>query len=222
MSVKIGLIHTTSNSMQPINEAFKEYAPGVGVLNFLDEGLMEEINKQPKITAKMLRQLMSMMDKAEKSGVDGILLACSAFSPYAEDLQKVFSVPVLSADMSMLTQAIELGTRIGVIATVGAAGPTTTQLLEEIAKGNNKKIEIQTHVITEAFVALKAGDVKQHNQLIQDKILELALDNDVIVLAQMSMTRAAKDLKNLSKPVLTSPEISVKAILAQVAQQARA
>ncbi len=218
MSIKIGLIHTTINSMQPIIESCREYAPEITVLNFLDEGLMEQINKHGGITPEMIRQLINLIDKAEKSNVDGILLACSAFSPYVADIKKLFAVPVLSADISMLEQAVEMAGRIGIIATVGAAGPTTTCLLKEIAEGRNKKVEIHTAVITEAFTALKNGDTARHDKLIQTKIFELSADCDVIVLAQMSMTRALKNLRQISKPVLTSPEISVKAILAQVAQ----
>ncbi|SDF61088.1 aspartate/glutamate racemase family protein [Sporomusa acidovorans] len=216
MSIKIGLIHTTVNSIQPINEAFNEHAPDVKVLNFLDEGLMEEINNSPAITPSMVRKLTHMMDRAENSGVNGILLACTVFSPYVKDIEKLFAVPVLSADISMLEHAIQLGNKIGVIATVATAGPTTEGLLKEIAQQTNKKVDVYTHIITEAFSALKSGNAAKHNELIQNKIHELTEYCDAVILAQMSMTRAVKGLDKISKPVLTSPEISVKAMLARI------
>lgn len=218
MSIKIGLIHTTSNSMQPINDAFRELAPEVKVLNFLDEGLMEDINKRNNITPDMIRQLVDIMNKVEKSGVDGILLACSAFSPHVEDISSLFAVPVVSADISMLEQAIQMGENIGVIATVGAAGPTTERLLKELAVKQSKNIMVNTQVLTEAFSALKSGDIEKHNKLIQEKILELSAYCDVILLAQMSMTRAIEDFGPITTPLLTSPQISVQAILAEVSK----
>lgn len=214
--IKIGLIHTTVNSIQPINEAFHETAPEVKVLNFLDEGLMEEINKNTGITPAMVRRLLALLDNAEKAGVNGILLACSAFSPYAEDLRKLMAVPVLSADIAMLEKAVQMGEKIGVIATLGAAGPTTEGLLKKIADQQQKKIAINTQVLTEAFTALKQGNADLHNKMIQQKVTELAAESDVVLLAQMSMTRAIKSLGPVRVPLLTSPEISVKAILAEI------
>jgi Asp/Glu/hydantoin racemase len=207
------------NSVQPILEAFHSHAPEVEVLNFVDEGLVGELNRKNGVTPGMIRRLIKLMDQAEKSEVDGILLACSAFSPFVADIAKVFSVPVLSADISMLEHAVSMAETIGVIATVSAAGPTTTSLLKEISKQRDKKIEVHTEIITEAFLALKSGDVAKHNELIHNKISDLSCYCDVVVLAQMSMTRAVVDLKEISKPILTSPAISVRAILSQVARK---
>jgi Asp/Glu/hydantoin racemase len=212
----IGLIHATLNSVQPILEAFKQNAPEIKLLNFMDEGLIDELNQTNIVTDGMVEQLASLMKRAESRGVDGILLTCSSFSPYVEAIKERFSVPVLSADIAMLEYAVDISDRIGVIATVGAAGPTTTKLLKHISEGNNKEVEIETHVLTEAFTALQQGDSQKHNQLIREKIMELSNTSDVIVLAQMSMCRALKDWDGAPKPILTSPDISIRKMLSQI------
>jgi Asp/Glu/hydantoin racemase len=212
----IGLVHATMNSVQPILEAFKENAPEVKLLNFMDEGLIDELNQTNIVTERMIEQLVFLIKRAESRGVDGILLTCSSFSPYVEGIKGQFSVPVLSADIAMLEQAIELSDRIGVIATVGAAGPTTTKLLKEISEKKNREVEIKTHVLTEAFTALQKGDISKHNQLIREKVIELSEISDVIILAQMSMCRAVKDWNDSPKPVLTSPESSIRKILSKI------
>lgn len=212
----IGLIHATMNSVQPILEAFKQNAPEIKLLNFMDEGLIDELNQTNIVTDSMVEQLASLMKRAESRGVDGILLTCSSFSPYVEAIKDQFSVPVLSADIAMLEYAVGTSDRIGVIATVGAAGPTTTKLLKEISGKNNRKVEIETHVLTGAFSALQQGDTLKHNQLIREKIIELSKTSEVIVLAQMSMCRALKDWDEAPKPVLTSPDISIRKILSEI------
>jgi Asp/Glu/hydantoin racemase len=212
----IGLVHATMNSVQPILEAFKENAPEIKLLNFMDEGLIDELNQTNIVTERMIEQLVLLMIRAESSGVDGILLTCSSFSPYVEGIKDQFSVPVLSADIAMLEQAIEISDRIGVIATVGAAGPTTTKLLKEISEKKQRKIEIEAHVITEAFTSLQQGDISKHNQLIREKIIDLSKTSDVIILAQMSMCRAIKDWNESPKPVLTSPDSSIRKILSRI------
>ncbi len=217
--IKIGLVHATMNSVQPILEAFKQKAPEVKVLNFMDEGLIDELNRTGNVSDEMVAQLVSLMKRAENSGVDGILLTCSSFSPYVEGVKSQFSIPVLSADIAMLEHAISISDRIGVIATVGAAGPTTTKLLKEISDKQNKKVDINTHMLTEAFTALQKGDTDKHNQLIRDKISELSKTSDVIILAQMSMCRALKGWDESPKPVLTSPDIAINKILCEISER---
>lgn len=217
--MKIGLVHTTVNSIQPINDAFKQYVSDVKVMNFLDEGLMEDINSKGKVTPSMIRQLLQLIDRAEKSGAEGVLLNCSIFSPFVEDIQNVCDIPVLSADIAMLEYAVETARNIVVIATVEAAGPTTTKLLQEIAARERKDVTVQTKVISEAFLALKDGDVKKHNQLIKESIVEADQECDVIILAQMSMVRVLSEVSEIRTPILTSPAISAKAIMDKVMQR---
>ncbi len=212
--IRIGLIHATMNSVQPIHAAFREQAPHVTLLNFMDEGLIFELNETGVITPAMIRRLIALIERAEESGVDGILLTCSSFSPYVSQIKKLFSTPVVSADTSMLEHSVEVAERIGVIATVGTAGPITTQQLKEIAALQGKSIEVQTEVITDAFFALQNGDPATHDERIHQKIEELSESCDVILLAQMSMARALRTMnKEMTKPVLTSPETSIRTIL---------
>src|SRR5690606_3605132 len=109
-----------------------------------------------------------------------------------------------------------LGSRIGVIATVEAAGPTTLELLNQAAAAADRTVTTQLALIPEAFAALRAGDVAQHDRLIADQAAALAPTNDVLVLAQISMARAAPALANLPVPVLTSPAAGIDALLARL------
>ncbi|PFB04605.1 Asp/Glu/hydantoin racemase [Priestia megaterium] len=215
---RVGLIHATMNSVQPILKAFSDYAPHITLKNFMDESLIFELNETGIVTKDMKRRLLNLVEKAVKSEVDGVLLTCSSFTPVVAEISHLFDVPILSADLSMLEKAVDMGSQIGVIATVEAAGPTTTRLLEGVAKERGKNVKINTKVIMEAFQALQNGDRHKHDELIQKEILMLSEDCDVIILAQFSMARALETLGTASKPVLTSPEISVKAIVDRVSK----
>lgn len=215
---RIGLIHATMNSVQPILNAFQVQAPEVTLVNFMDESLIFELNETGIVTKDMKRRVLNLIEKAVKSEVDGVLLTCSSFTPVVAEISHLFDVPILSADLSMLEKAVDMGSQIGVIATVEAAGPTTTRLLEGVAKERNKNVRIDTKVIAEAFQALQNGDRHKHDELIHKEILRLSDDSDVIILAQFSMARALETLGTASKPVLTSPEISVKAIVDRVSK----
>ncbi|MGM7719823.1 aspartate/glutamate racemase family protein [Metabacillus sp. Hm71] len=216
---KIGLIHATMNSVQPILEAFQVHAPQVTLVNFMDESLIFELNETGIVTKSMARRLLNLAEKAAMSGVDGILLTCSSFTPVVADISHLFDVPLLSADLSMLEKAVEIGHRIGVIATVEAAGPTTTTLLKEISSKKQKDIMIKTVMIPEAFYALQNGDRTKHDELIHQKVRELSIDCDTILFAQFSMARALETLDIKTSTILTSPEISVKSIVAEITKR---
>ncbi|HZG72006.1 MAG TPA: aspartate/glutamate racemase family protein, partial [Chondromyces sp.] len=218
---KIGLVHATMNSVQPILDAFQVHAPQVTLLNFMDESLIFELNEIGRVTKDMKRRLFHLVEKAANSGVDGILLTCSSFTPIVAEISHLFDIPLLSADLSMLEKAVDMGTRIGVIATVEAAGPTTTRLLEKISLDKKKEITIKTVVIPEAFKALQNGNRAKHDEFIYQKVQQLTIDCDVILFAQFSMARALKTLAATATPILTSPEISVKLIIDEISKKGK-
>lgn len=213
MSIKIGLVHATMNSVQPILHAFHTHHPSVDLINVMDEGLIWELNETNEITQDMTRRLIDIASKAETAGADAILLTCSSFSPNVEGFKHLFSVPIISSDESMLNEAVKIGGKIGVIATVAKAGPTTTNLLYETAEKQGKEIEVETVVITEAFQALQKGDQAKHDEMIHAEIDKLSSHCDVVLLAQYSMARAMDSYERGETPILTGPEVSANAVV---------
>lgn len=190
MSKRVGLVHATLNALQPMTEAFQQYAPAIQTLHFLDEGLIADLNAAGKVTRPLIRRFIRLVEKAEEAGVDGVLLSCSSFTPYTPLINQLFDFPIVSIDFAMLEEAVQIGTKIGVIATVVTAAPITKQILEEIAAEKKKPIEIYTETLTDAFAALQHGEEHRHNQIIYDKVEEMSRTCDVVVLAQISMVRA--------------------------------
>ena len=214
--MKVALIHTTINSMNPIINTFNKLDPTIELMNFLDEGLMYELKNNDKIEFYMLKRLISMAENAEKSGADGILLACSAFSPYVDNIKSFVSIPILSADMAMLEQVVNIGGKIGVLTTIEAARSTTLKLIKEIADKNKADVIVEGQIVDKAFDELKNGNKNEHDRLIQLKIKEFSSEYDVIVLAQMSMTSALENFELCNKSVFSSPEISARKILEEI------
>lgn len=213
MSIKIGLVHATMNSVQPILHAFYTHHPSVDLINVMDEGLIWELNRTNEITQDMTRRLIDIASKAETAGADAILLTCSSFSPNVEGFKHLFSVPIISSDESMLNEAVKIGGKIGVVATVAKAGPTTTNLLYETAEKQGKNIDVETVVITDAFQALQKGNQAKHDEMIHAEIDKLSSHCDVVLLAQYSMARAMDSYERGKTPILTGPEVSANAIV---------
>src|SRR5579883_2916562 len=120
----------------------------------------------------------------------------------------------------MLKQAIDLSSHIGVVATVAAAGPTTRDELKRRTEMLGKEVEVHVEVVTEAMDALKKGNPLRHDTLIRQRAEQLvAKGAEVIVLAQISMARAASALENVDVPILTSPQSSAQAIMQALAER---
>lgn len=214
MTLKIGLVHATMNSVQPSLNAFHSMYPEIELVNVMDESLIKELNETNIITNDMVKRLIDITTKAERANVDAILFTCSSFSPYIPNIKNLFDVPVLSSDESMLKKAVEQGTKISVIATVEKAGPTTTNLLYEMAEQYNKEIEVNTVVLTEAFYALEKGQDNIHDDLIHQEIDKQLKISDSVVLAQYSMARALKAYSNNeNNNILTAPEVGVEEVV---------
>ncbi|MBO1511491.1 aspartate/glutamate racemase family protein [Metabacillus bambusae] len=216
MKKMIGLIHATPNSVLPMENAVHKFAPNVNYLSFIDKELLDEVNKEGRVTGKLVRRIIKLIEIAEEAGVDGVALSCSSFTPFVPLIEHLFDFPVVSVDMAMLEKAVSIGEKIGVIATVAAAGPTTTNLIKEVAEKQHKEVEIFTETIIEASVALKNGNSPKHDMLIQQKIHELAEVCDVIVIAQLSMVRALDSAGELSVHILSSGETAIKSLLSKL------
>ncbi|MED4228698.1 aspartate/glutamate racemase family protein [Neobacillus cucumis] len=221
-NLQIGLIHATLNSIDPLISAFEKNFPQVDTINYLDEGLLIELNRQCQLTENLIDRISYLLQKAIDTGVDGILLSCSSYSPAITELRARFpEVPVENVDDEMILEALNKGKKIGVVATVAAAGPTTQKTLLEKAKQINKNVEVFVAVSTEAFDALSEKDYDRHDILIAQMVHKLLKESeiDVVILAQLSMARALSSLQHLAIPVLTSPEISSKAIVDRVLEK---
>jgi len=70
--------------------------------------------------------------------------------------------------------------------------------------------------VAEAFAALKSGDEERHDALVREQIVALLPACDVVVLAQISIARALTGAPAYAKPVLTSPEVSIRALLSRL------
>jgi len=57
-----------------------------------------------------------------------------------------------------------------------------------------------------------SGDVEKHNELVIEAIRKAEAENDVVVLAQGSMTAILPLLNDTSKPILTSPRLAVERV----------
>jgi Asp/Glu/hydantoin racemase len=212
--MKIGIIHATCNAVPALNKAFKQLAPDVTVLNFVDENIQFHANRINGIDDKSFRDFVHMAGKAQEAGVDAILVACTVLTPVVDTVKPFISVPIFAVDRPMLEKAVTHYTKIGVVATTAPSGPATKAQLEKLAGEWGKDVEVDTQIITQAMTELKAGNEEEHNQLNRLAAAELQKRGcEVIILAQITQACAEAETSTLGLPVLSSPKEAVKVVI---------
>ena len=199
--MKVGLIHAMTASVEPIEEAFREVAPHVQLLHFMDTGLLPLLQADGgKLTPAIVRRFSRLTALAAESNVDVIQLTCSAFNDITRLLQPFHSAKLFRSDEAMLDQALDYK-RIALVSTVNE----TPAVLRTYLADKNPELHIESLVNTEAVQWLHKGNKKAHDDLVLEMIKSMDGKVDVIVLSQYSMAHVAQQAKT-TMPILTGPK----------------
>ncbi|GIW75678.1 MAG: hypothetical protein KatS3mg104_0741 [Phycisphaerae bacterium] len=215
MSV-VALIHT-SPSMIPVFKPLIDEQIGslARVFNMVDESLLCDIIEHGTCPPGTARRLCGHVLSASDAGAGVILVTCSSMGPAVEASRVLVPATVLRADEAMVDQAVAIGTRIGIVATLPSTLDPTRSLVQQKSVQQSRQVQIFANVIEGAFSAVMNGDTQKHDQLVANAVRQLAEKVDVVLLAQASMARAIDALPNgqMDIPVLSSPRLAVQRIV---------
>lgn len=219
VSPRIALIHAVTAAIPPALEAVRIEWPEADVESLLDEGLTPALRREGGLTPRIVQRICDLATYAARGGADGILFTCSAFTPAMDVAKRLVAVPLLKPDEAMITAALDLGSRIGVVATVPAAVSAATAQLTAAAAARGQPVEVLAATVPEAAEAANRGDLPAHDGLLADAAATLASQVDVVCLAQFSSARAHPVVTaRVAVPVLTSPRAAVARLRALLAQ----
>ncbi|MCX7723202.1 MAG: aspartate/glutamate racemase family protein [Verrucomicrobiae bacterium] len=206
----LGLVHTSAMLVPMFQQLCRDKLPGVEAFNIADDSLIKDVIRHGGLTPGIARRLLQHIFLAEDAGADYIMVTCSSVGPAVETASSLCQVPVLRIDQPMADKAVQLGTRIGVIATLSTTLEPTADLIRRRAAIAHKHVQLEPHLCEGAFDALVRGDAARHDAMIRDALVRLGQRADVIVLAQASMARVAEalDPRTVNVPILASPSIA--------------
>lgn len=213
MPKRLALIHT-GNFLVPIfTQLVRETMPDVELFNIADDSLIQNTIAANELTPLTSRRLVGYIQSAEDAGADVVMVTCSSVGPAVEAARPFVGVPVLRVDEPMADEAVRMGSRIGVIATLPTTLEPTRALIEARAGAQGREIQTVAHLCSGAFEAVSAGDTETHDRIVREGLLALMDQVDVIVLAQASMARVVDTLSEAEKrvPILSSPRLGVAA-----------
>jgi len=212
MQKTIYAIHTGPVLVEVFRKLFPEMLPGVRLVNIVDDGLLNDVRTAGGLIPSVTRRIIGYGTLAESSGADAIFNCCSSVGEAADMLAKVVNIPVVKIDDRMAEKAVELGSRIAVVATVATTLDPTERLILRKASERQRSVTTRRYLVDSAFDALMAGNSEEHDRLLKAEIERAMSENEVVVLAQGSMARLVPMLAPSSVPVLSSPRLGVEAL----------
>lgn len=213
----IGFIHTVLGLPPTFASLADELVPQAEYFHIVDETLLANTRKAASLTATTRRRVLGYVESAADAGADLVVVTCSSIGPAVDASRDFVDVPVLRIDEPMADEAVRLGTRVGVVATLATTLQPTAELVERRAIAAGKDVEVDARVCDGAFDALQAGDRDRHDELVREGLQSLLADVDVVVLAQASMARVADTLGESSVPILSSPRLGMERVAALLA-----
>lgn len=207
----LALLHTAGVNVTTFQALAAELLPDIQTFHMLDESLLKNTIRDGAMSPLTARRVAGHIISAEEAGADAMLVTCSSIGRGAEMARPLVSIPVIRVDEAMADEAVQNGSRIGVIATLPTTLEPTAALVHARAELAGRQVEIVSHLCEGAFAALTGGDAATHDAKVAAGLRSLMTQVDVIVLAQATMARVADAIPADERrvPILSSPRSGI-------------
>ena len=189
----LALIHTVNWYEKSVNAPFVnpwlKKNPDVRVFNIMDDSLLAESLVHAGATPNVIKRIQFYILAAEAMGADVAMCSCTTVGEATRIAREYASIPVFNIDEPMASEAIRLGRRMGIVATVPTSPAATQRQLERAAEEAGVSIRIKIGLNEKAFGHLQRGEIDKHNELVHREMDRLASKVDVLVLGQISLAR---------------------------------
>ncbi|MDO4338326.1 MAG: aspartate/glutamate racemase family protein [Eubacteriales bacterium] len=213
--MKVGLAYTstTPELIELVEKEVKrQLGEDVELISLQDPSILDDIREQGYVTAKPAARLIEMYMKQVLAGADAVLNICSSVGEVADSVQdtaRYLGVPIVRIDEEMCREAVRLGNKIGVMATLPTTLHPTINTIHRVAREMGKKVEIVEVLVDGAF----GLDQEEFKKRMAECAGAVAESVDVILFAQGSMAYCEKYIAQLyQKEVLSSPRFGAAAL----------
>lgn len=220
--MKVALVYT-STTPELIDMVEREVRENVGqdaeILSLQDPSILAQVREAGYVTPAPAARLIGMYMDAIGQGADAVLNICSSVGEVADSVQTAaayIGVPIVRIDEDMCREAVRLGSRIGVLATLPTTLEPTKGTINRVARAMGRHVTLVDGLIDGAF----GLDQAQFRRLLLEAAGKIIDQVDVIVLAQGSMAYVEKDITAAyGKPTLSSPRFGAIALKKALAEK---
>ena len=213
--MKAGFVYTstTPELVQLLeDETKKQFGDSIQILTYTDPSILSETREHGYVTPKAAARLITMYLQAVQDGAQAVLNICSSVGEAADSAQsiaKYVGVPIIRIDEAMCRDALHLGRRICVLATL----PTTLEPTKNTLRRLARELGRNDFVLIDGLVDAFGLNREQLQKVLISKALEAGSDADVILLCQGSMACCEQMIEQAcGRPVVSSPRYGIAAL----------
>ena len=213
MKIAVVYTSTTPELMETVETEIRR-ALGQDVELYCDSDptILSETREAGAVTQEAASRLLFMYGKAVSAGADVILNACSSVGDVANSAQTMtqfYGVPIVRIDEEMCREAVRIGKRIAVVATLPTTLNPTRNTILRAAKELNRSVKLVDVLLDGAF-GLSQDAFRQRIREACEKVSDQV---DVILFAQGSMAYCEGWVAQCTgKPTLSSPRFGAAAL----------
>ena len=155
--MKVALVYTstTPELIELVEQEVHKVLPaGAEVQSYQDPSILAEVRDMGYVTVPPAARLVGMYAKAMQDGADAVLNICSTVGEVADsaqDFARYTGIPIVRIDEEMCREAVRLGSRIGVIATLPTTLAPTKNTVLRVAREMNRHVELVDALVDGAF-----------------------------------------------------------------------
>ena len=199
---RLFLLHTMPFVMNhisaPLEREFLAAHPDVEIQTILDTSLLADTMAAGRVTPRIAARLLGHVRAAEEAGASLLLLTCTSLGEGMAHVRNLTELPTLCITEPLVREALDLGTRVGIVGTLPTSpAQIIAPLLAEAGRRGlgPEDLSISVAVVEEAFRARGRGDTEAHDRLVSGALLELARGHelDSIIFAQASMSNTVHE-----------------------------
>ena len=213
---QLAFLHTSPVHVATFTRLMGQLSPETSLRHLTRADLLEAA-QQPEadltmIAAELRRELTTLAAAVPgEPGADLVICTCSTLGALAEAINDL-PAPVWRVDRPMARQAVRLGRRPLVVASIASTLAPTLALLQEEAAGAGLALEPQVLLMEELWPLFTAGRLRDYAEAAAAAIEAQWQGETAVVLAQASLAPAG-DLVSLPMPVamLSSPRSCAEA-----------
>ena len=201
------LLHTSQSHCATFDALRDRLAPGSKLRHIVRSDWLERA--QGGIDARLASRIRNEV----KSAAGTVICTCTTLGPIAAE------AGAIRVDWPMMQQAARSGGDILLVYCLDSSWQPSLELLDAALAETGTPANVHPLRLTQYWPLFEAGELHAFGTVIASEIRQIVPqlpDLGAVVLAQVSMAGAAPLLADLGVPVLSSPELALKAGLAGI------
>ncbi len=201
----IAFLHTSNIHIERFENLVRKFDKEVEIAHFVNEDLLDYAMSTGKTDTQGFKQEVKNIMKKQP---ELIICTCSTYGAECDQ-----SADIERIDQPIVEHLVANYRKIGLAYTAASTKMVSQNLIERVAKKQNKQVEIVDGDCSSAWVHYENQEFDQYQKTIAEQLRTYESAAEAIFLAQASMEGAKQHLADFTKEIYTSPEFGVKSYL---------